>query len=104
MVQVLEGSPDSLTYRTFVTYCVKAFLAARPYAENIVQMVKLMLESGLPCFKGEKTITRLRDRFQLELSEKLAAEYMIKLVSSADQAISTVIYDGYQKLTNGIPF
>ncbi len=63
-----------------------------------------MLGSGLPCFKADATIRRLTRRFELELSEKAAAEFMINLVGSAHKALSTVVYDGFQKLTNGIPY
>jgi phosphatidylinositol 4-kinase len=103
MVDIM-GGPNSPDYKKFVEHCVKAFLATRPYADQICQMVYLMLGSGLPCFKGEMTISRLRSRFQLEMSEKLASQYMISLVESSYRAWSTFIYDGYQKLTNGIPY
>ena len=63
-----------------------------------------MLDSGLPCFVGEATIVRLRQRFALDLTEQAASEYMITLIQSAHMAFSTKFYDGYQKLTNGIPY
>ena len=104
MIQLLGGKTGNGVYGNFVEYCVRAFLSTRFYADQIVQMVSLMIDSGLPCFKGDMTIANLTERFKLELSEKMAAEYMIKLVSESNQAFSTVVYDGFQKLTNGIPF
>lgn len=103
MIEILGGDKNSEHYKRFVDLCVRSFLACRPYAENIIQMVQLMLDSGLPCFT-ENTIQGLRSRFQLSLSEREAAEYMKRLVSASHRAWSTYVYDGYQKLTNGIPF
>lgn len=103
MIQIMGGR-ESKQYRRFVELCIRAFLVSRPYAEPIIQMVRLMLHSGLPCFKGEATIERLRKRFQLDLNEKQAASFMLGLVNSARRSVSTTLYDGYQKLTNGIPY
>ena len=103
MIEIMGGEKSSEEYRHFVELCVRAFLVCRPYAEHIIQMVQMMLDSGLPCFTP-KTIENLRERFLLDLSDKEAAESMVKLVNASYRAWSTYIYDGYQKLTNGIPF
>jgi phosphatidylinositol 4-kinase len=103
MIQIMGGR-QSKHYRRYLELCIRAFLVSRPYAEPIIQMVRLMLNSGLPCFKGEATIERLRQRFQLDLNEKQAASFMHNLVDSARRSVSTTLYDGYQKLTNGIPY
>jgi phosphatidylinositol 4-kinase len=63
-------------------------------------MVELMLGSGLPCFKPN-TMKNLRDRFRLDLDDDAAAVFMQKLIQSSHKALSTVVYDGFQKLTNG---
>lgn len=52
MVQLLGNSTQSKSYQRFVELCVKSFLVIRPYAEQIITMVRMMLDSGLPCFKG----------------------------------------------------
>lgn len=125
MVDILGGSREAANYRRFVELCARGFLVcrydavlfssfplngatsfapSRPYAEQIISMVKLMLDSGLPCFKAETTIRLLRQRFMLDLSEQAAADYMVALVHSAHRALSTTVYDAFQKATNGIPF
>jgi phosphatidylinositol 4-kinase len=73
MIQVL-GGPSSPSYAHFTDLVVKGFLAARPFAEEIVGMVGLMGESGLPCFKGdgEGTARKLRERFGGGKSEREA--------------------------------
>lgn len=103
MIKILGNSVNSEHYRLFVDLTVKAFLVARPYARYILLMVSLMLGSGLPCFKPH-TMENLRERFRLDLEDKDAAIYMKKIINASHKAVSTVVYDGFQKLTNGIPF
>ncbi|KAJ3306090.1 phosphatidylinositol-4- kinase, partial [Gonapodya sp. JEL0774] len=50
-IQVLGGSAQADTYKWFVDLCIRAYLAMRPYVDEIVELVDLMIESGLPCFK-----------------------------------------------------
>ena len=103
MVAILGNDVNSEHYKLFVDLTVKAFLVARPYARYILLMVSLMLESSLPCFKPH-TMDNMRDRFRLDLEDKDAAIYMKKLIHASHRAVSTVVYDGFQRLTNGIPF
>ncbi|KAJ1720103.1 phosphatidylinositol-4- kinase [Coemansia erecta] len=103
-VMVMGGSEEAQPYRLFCELCVKAYLACRPYAERIVQIVALMLESGLPCFKGETTLTKLRARFQLDRSEHDAAQFMVDRIKDSYENRRTVLYDQFQKATNGIPY
>ncbi|KAI9297042.1 hypothetical protein K502DRAFT_301430 [Neoconidiobolus thromboides FSU 785] len=103
MIQVMGGSSTSQPYRWFTELCIKAYLAIRPYANEIIQVVQLMLDSGLPCFKGENTIKNLRWRFQLDKSERAAADFMIARISESYGNKRTVLYDSFQFATNGIP-
>ncbi|KAF9207720.1 phosphatidylinositol-4- kinase [Haplosporangium sp. Z 27] len=103
MIQIMGSSVEDQGYRWFCELCVKAFLASRPYAEQIMQLVSLMLESGLPCFRGE-TIKRMRSRFQLDRSERSAAEFILERVDESYLNKRTVLYDTFQKATNGIPY
>jgi len=104
MVAVMGGSgPGSAPFASFERLCVKAFLAARPYAEKLAHMVVVMLDSGLPCFKPE-TVKHFRERFVLDKSEREAAEFMRMLVRRSEGSYSTGVYDQFQLLTNGIPY
>ncbi|CAG8472314.1 2360_t:CDS:10 [Dentiscutata erythropus] len=100
MIQVMGGSADVQQFKWFSELCIKAYLAVRPYAENICQCVGLMLGSGLPCFKGE-TLKRLRERFQLDKTERRAADFMIVKIHQSFENKRTVWYDSFQKATNG---
>ncbi|GAO50640.1 hypothetical protein G7K_4763-t1 [Saitoella complicata NRRL Y-17804] len=104
MILVMGGSADSQPFRWFQELCVKAYLASRPYAEKIIQMVTLMLDSGLPCFKGATTINNLRDRFVLDRTERDASVWMMGLIDQAYENRRTVLYDKFQQITNGIPY
>lgn len=103
MIQVMGGGPGAQPYKWFAELCVKAYLAVRLYAEEIIQSVQLMLDSGLPCFKGDGTIRNLRWRFQLDKSERAAADFMIARISESYGNKRTVLYDSFQFATNGIP-
>ncbi|KAJ1732308.1 phosphatidylinositol-4- kinase, partial [Coemansia biformis] len=103
-IQVMGGSPDAQPYRQFCELCIKAYLASRPYADKIIQLVALMLDSGLPCFKGEITLAKLRARFQLDKTERDAAQFMADRISDSYENKRTVLYDQFQKATNGIPY
>ncbi|KAI7875421.1 hypothetical protein K492DRAFT_168123 [Lichtheimia hyalospora FSU 10163] len=100
MVQVMGGGADEQAFNQFSQLVVKAYLACRPYASQICQLVTLMLESGLPCFKGE-TIQRMHNRFQLGRSERAAADFIMLRIKDSCENRRTVMYDYFQKLTNG---
>lgn len=104
MVAVMGGSTQTQAYRWFEELCVKAFLSCRPHSETIIQVVLPMLDSGLPCFKGEQTIKRLRGRFALEKTEREAALYFRGLIKKSFESVYTKGYDEFQRITNGIPY
>ncbi|PVV03814.1 hypothetical protein BB560_001688 [Smittium megazygosporum] len=102
-IQVMGGSYTAQPFKKFCQLCVKAYLSCRPYAEEIIQTVSLMIDSGLPCFSKSDAIAKLRDRFQLGVSERSAAEFMIQRINDSYENKRTVLYDSFQKATNGIP-
>ncbi|KIJ56890.1 hypothetical protein M422DRAFT_238481 [Sphaerobolus stellatus SS14] len=100
---MLMGGRYSQGYTLFTNLTVKAFLAIRPYADHLINTVHFMLGTGLPSFKGEPTIQRLRDRFVLHMNEREAAEHMMKVIKNAHENVRSVAYDEFQRLQNGIP-
>ncbi|KAK1757573.1 hypothetical protein QBC47DRAFT_411683 [Echria macrotheca] len=103
MLAVMGGSPDHQSFKWFEELSVKAFLASRQYAEKLSQIVLLMMDSGLPCFKPE-SVKHFKERFVLEKSEREAADFMKDLIKKSHASYSTGFYDQYQLLTNGIPY
>ncbi|KAI6150636.1 phosphatidylinositol 4-kinase [Pisolithus tinctorius] len=100
----LMGGRYSQGYDLFQHLTVKGFLAVRPHADQLVSTVQLMLGTGLPSFKGEATIRRLKDRFALGLNDRQAAEWMMGVIRNAHENIRSTFYDEFQRLQNGIPY
>jgi phosphatidylinositol 4-kinase A len=103
MLAVMGGSTEHQSFKWFEELCVKAFLAARPYAEKLSQIVLLMMDSGLPCFKPE-SVMHFKQRFVLEKNEREAALFVRDLVKKSANNYSTAVYDQFQLMTNGIPY
>ncbi|KAI1383366.1 uncharacterized protein F4822DRAFT_420364 [Hypoxylon trugodes] len=103
MLAVMGGSTDHQAFKWFEELCVKAFLACRPHAEKLSQIVLLMMESGLPCFKPE-SVRFFKERFVLERNEREAADFVRDLVRRSAGSYSTMVYDQFQLMTNGIPY
>lgn len=102
MVLVMGGI-DGTPFRWFKELCVQAYLAVRPYREAVISLVSLMLDTGLPCFRGN-TIKQLRTRFAPNASEKEAAAYMCKIISDSCVNFRTRAYDMLQYYQNQIPY
>ena len=103
MIGVMGGSTTSQSYRWFEELTIKAFLAARQHADHLCDVVRVMLDSGLPCFK-EGSLGRFRERFVLGRDERGAAEWMGECVRRSAGSASTGVYDRFQLITNGIPY
>lgn len=103
MVAVMGGSTEHQAYKWFEELTIKAFLASRQYTEKLSQIVLLMMDSGLPCFKPE-SIQNFKDRFVLEKTDREAADYMRHLIKKSQGSYSTGVYDQFQLITNGIPY
>lgn len=94
------GGRYSQGYELFQNLTVKAFLAIRPFANQIVDTVHLMLGTGLPSFKGEGTIKRLRERFALNLNERQAADLMVSIIKNAHENVRSTAYDEFQRVSH----
>ncbi|KAK4424153.1 Phosphatidylinositol 4-kinase alpha 1 [Sesamum alatum] len=104
MTQLLDpsGVMKSETWYQFLSLCVKGYLAARRNMNGILSTVLMMLDSGLPCFSRGDPIGNLRKRFRPEMSEREAANYMIRICTDAYNKWTTAGYDLIQYLQQGI--
>ena len=103
MVAVMGGH-DSPGFAMFEQLVVKAFLACRPFANEIVATCGLMLGTDLPSFKGKPTLDRLRERFKPDMTEHEAAAHAQWLVKDAYGNMRGTIYDLIQEKQNHIPY
>lgn len=98
------GGLQSEGFKMFSELTVKAFLAARPYVDQIVQVASLMMHTGLPSFHGQPTMDRFRSRFVPEMDEREAAKHAVGLIKDATRNVRSILYDGLQQVQNGIPY
>ena len=94
MVVLMEGR-YSQVYTMFQHLTVKAFLALRPYTDQLINTVRLTVDTGLPSFKEKDTIERLRDRFALGMSERSAAGWMMNVLKNTHENVRSTAYDEF---------
>ncbi|KAL3320212.1 hypothetical protein Ciccas_001098 [Cichlidogyrus casuarinus] len=101
MLMIMGGSVDSAPFHWFEQLTTQAYLSIRPYREAIVALVSLMLDTGLPCFRGQ-TIKQLRSRFYPSYSDRDAAKAYLKMVHSCLENWRAKTYDFIQYRQNQI--
>ncbi|UJR22456.1 hypothetical protein I4U23_025514 [Adineta vaga] len=100
---LIMGDLTAPAFLWFKELCIKGYLALRPYRQHFITLVALMLDTGLPCFRGH-TLEQLNARFKPDSSETEAARYMDEVINRCAHSLRTRIYDYIQYQQNSIPY
>ncbi|VDQ02377.1 unnamed protein product [Trichobilharzia regenti] len=101
------GGIGSDLFEYFKLLLLRGLLAARKHMEQICVLVEIARATcqQLPCFargNGNRTISDLRQRFQLSRTEEQLKQLVDQLVQSSLNSFTTKLYDSFQYYTNGI--
>jgi len=102
-VNIMGGKMEAPQFKWFMELCIKAYMVIRPYTNSLIYLVQLMLDTGLPCFRGQ-TIEQLSNRLKPLASEKEAANEMRTVVGNSFLNYRTKLYDQIQYHQNQIPY
>jgi phosphatidylinositol 3-kinase len=93
------GGFGSLTYKKFLSYCFSAFLILRRSANLFLNLFSLMKDSTLPdiLIEPDKVVSKVQERFRLDLSEEEAVHYLQCVISDSLSAFIPLVYDSVHK-------
>ncbi|KAH0487521.1 MAG: hypothetical protein KVP17_005000 [Porospora cf. gigantea B] len=100
---LLAGPKPRSRVLRFKELFVQGFLAARDAAHLLVPLVRMMIHSGLPCFR-KRSLESFRYRFRSDLPKTKVIRYIEKLIVKSGHSFSTKMYDVVQNLQQGIQY
>ena len=94
MVDGMGGS-GSEQYRQFKQYCFTAYTTLRKSSNLILNLFSLMVDANIPDIKIEpdKVVSKVKERFHLEMSEEDAIRHFERLIEDSSNAIFPVVID-----------
>ncbi|EHL00182.1 putative Phosphatidylinositol 3-kinase vps34 [Glarea lozoyensis 74030] len=89
------GGSSSDQYKQFKQYCYTAFNSLRKHSNLILNLFSLMVDANIQDIKLEpdRVVFKVKDRFQLELSDEEAIRYFDTLIEDSSNAFLPVIVD-----------
>ncbi|KEG00588.1 phosphatidylinositol 4-kinase [Plasmodium vinckei vinckei] len=103
-LDIMDGE-NSDNFEYFRRLIVSGFLEARKHSEEIILLVESMMPVlKMPCFSNgmQFCIDSLKERFMTNLTVDTCIQRINALIDASINNFRSVIYDYYQRLTNGI--
>ena len=85
------GGVESATFTKFVSLCCQAYNILRKNADKFINLMAMMLSTGIPELREPEDINYLRNTLCLDLGDEEAAESFIKQISSSLGCKTTMI-------------
>ena len=85
------GGVGSEDFADFVSLCCQAYNILRKNAANFINLMAMMLSTGIPELQKAKDIDYLRNTLCLDLADEKAAEHFGKEISSSLGCKTTII-------------
>ncbi|CAL9732756.1 phosphatidylinositol 3-kinase Vps34p [Monosporozyma unispora] len=100
--QIIEafGGAESSNYNKFRSYCFVAYSILRRNAGLILNLFELMKSSDIPDIRidPDGAILKVKERFNLDISEEEATEYFQTLINDSVNALMPIVIDHLHNL------
>jgi len=107
LVDVMGGKKSD-NWTLFKELVIEGLMEARKHQDTFVTLVEIMgYRSRLPCFNQpgggvDRVIRELRGRLMLSLTDAQARKKMDRLIENASRSTGTILYERFQKKSQGI--
>jgi hypothetical protein len=93
------GGPQSKGYQDFQLHCCQCFRCFRRHAKIIIDCLILMIHSGISALKRHplEVIARVKEKFQLHVSELQAEAYLLNIISISASAFFPSVVDKFHE-------
>jgi len=100
MVDCMGGMNSDFYNVTFKQYCKTVFTALRKSSNLILNLFSLMVDANIPDIRidPDKAVSKVKERFHLELNDQEAEDYIVKIIEDAHGAFAPVVIDKLHEL------
>ena len=98
------GGQESMEYRQFCSLACQAFNLLRKNAGLILNLLHLMSDAGIedlsnnPSGDADGVITKVEERFRLELTDEQAEGYFLGLINDCLMALAPRVMDVFHQI------
>ena len=94
------GGPESEHYAKFKTYCCQAYNWLRKSASLILNLLNLMIDSGIEALANDPitTLAKIQERFRLDLTDEQAEQFFLGLINDSVTSLFPVLMEYIHKV------